>query len=439
MKTLTRTGNTTTGTLVEQTTDLLRVPTRSLLENGHASATRPPVDAPAVCHDLLSRLMLDKWTPDAEVDDNDPSTIVAQMIHEGLDMCGDTARVHRQCYMRPATASWYAAGFVNALGADDFRAIDNALEELQKSDTDSEVVDDAVHQVHRRVLDHVQKAADDEEDYRAALYSVFGYDTGNAILDDQAADTALRSLSLETDLVKFLEKIGQYRESLSAARSAKQRKGDRGELSGVRPGRNVRNLLPAEKAMLVFQPTQLYQLDRLMKAQTMTYEHVERVPSKNGAVAIMLDTSGSMMGKPLSDAKALAIALMLELQRQNRRCTLTQFSHEASHVPVDLSTVEAKADTIATVAKILAEGGTNFDEAMFVAAEHSEPTDDWLLITDGQGAFEPGLHNLNQRRLAYIVLGHENQVVPALHSAATWCHVVNDLDNAVDATAELLV
>ena len=394
-------------------------------------------------HDLCARFMLDQWGASIEPAPGDKAADVANTLHAMIDGLPDTHRIHRQCYMRAGTSAWQARSLLNGMPAELRKEIEESTK-LNERLPGLKPAPEKVKAMRDGVASALEVIADREDKYREALYSVFGYGASEAMLDDAETDLTLRNAT--PNIIKFLRQIGAFREAFTAAKKTKMRKGDVGQLSGVHPGRSIRSLLPMERALLTHPSTRLRQLDRLMKGQTMTYEHMERVTAKMGPVAIMLDRSGSMNSpakggqpKKMESAKAIVIALVAELAAQGRKATLTVFDDYADPIELDWSSPSTIAATVCRVAKVRSRGGTNFDAAMHGVATTSPAGADWLLVTDGQGKFSPSQHNLKGRRLAYIALGEQRLVVPDLKKAATWSHVVDNLNDAVATMANILV
>lgn len=103
-------------------------------------------------------------------------------------------------------------------------------------------------------------------------------------------------------------------------------------------------------------------------------------------LVLVLDTSGSMAGEKITQAKA-ALRYCLQRLGQHDRFGLVTFSSEARSFRTQLSGVEAREDALWHVDKLEATGGTNINEALRVAADllrDSKPEQSMIVfLTDG--------------------------------------------------------
>lgn len=103
-------------------------------------------------------------------------------------------------------------------------------------------------------------------------------------------------------------------------------------------------------------------------------------------LVLVLDTSGSMAGEKITQAKA-ALRYCLQRLGERDRFGLVTFSSEARSFRTQLSGVEAREDALWHVDKLEATGGTNINEALRVAADllrDSKPEQSMIVfLTDG--------------------------------------------------------
>lgn len=116
----------------------------------------------------------------------------------------------------------------------------------------------------------------------------------------------------------------------------------REEIVGIRLGRDIEHVLPAELALLADPDTAIlfdlkYVESRLMcfdmQGIQNVHRHVEteeersiKEAEKQGPMVICIDTSGSMNGMPETIAKAVALFLATKAREQKRPCYLINFS-----------------------------------------------------------------------------------------------------------------
>ncbi len=103
-------------------------------------------------------------------------------------------------------------------------------------------------------------------------------------------------------------------------------------------------------------------------------------------LVLVLDTSGSMAGEKISQAKA-ALRYCLQRLGERDRFGLVTFSSEARSFRPQLSGLEAREDALWHVDKLEATGGTNINEALHAAANllrDSKPEQSMIIfLTDG--------------------------------------------------------
>ncbi|SIS98692.1 VWA domain-containing protein [Insolitispirillum peregrinum] len=116
----------------------------------------------------------------------------------------------------------------------------------------------------------------------------------------------------------------------------------REEIVGVRLGRDIEHVLPAELALLADPDTAILFDLKYVEARLMCFDmqgiqnihrHVEteeeqsvKDAEKQGPMVICIDTSGSMNGMPETIAKAVALFLATKAREQKRPCYLINFS-----------------------------------------------------------------------------------------------------------------
>lgn len=117
-------------------------------------------------------------------------------------------------------------------------------------------------------------------------------------------------------------------------------------------------------------------------------ETMERVEAPPVALALVIDTSGSMGGSKIEDAKRSALAMLRQMRPQDR-IAIINFSEDA-HVVVPLSTVgSATHEAELRIAELRPGGSTNIAKAIAVAASQLDGLSRGgarrvVLVTDGR-------------------------------------------------------
>jgi len=121
------------------------------------------------------------------------------------------------------------------------------------------------------------------------------------------------------------------------------------EIDEVSDGNSLLHMMPVETAILAHQQTEdLFYLKyathklQLFANKTKEESQIKAVQEKKkkprlekGPIIVNVDTSGSMMGKPIQLAKCLLLQLLRMAKKQKRKCFLITFSVRAKHL--DLS------------------------------------------------------------------------------------------------------
>lgn len=448
--TLTRAGNAITAVHASAMAPSVQVPCTGI------SYADQFVDGARVVHDVFTRLFLDRQSADLDTTETSPSMVVANMIHSTLDAMPQLERVARDAYLKPGAAKRHVRSILNASCSigDQFHHALTAWADGQQKPEQSAM---QAHESWSAYSSAMAASCADEADFKRGLVMNFGWSDANEVLADESMDAIARQFyELKCGAVNWLELLGAFRESLRVQVGTRLQRSDLGALAGVHQGRNLRHALSRELALMANPSTSLLQADKFSKGQLMQYTHVERLHAQNGPVAILLDRSGSMHpifttrlqhkcrqgATRMAQAQVLALAVGIALAERGRQCCIIPFNDKVGDaITVNWSTTQAKLETMRSVARICASGGTDFDGPMAKALRSFNGTADVLLITDGRGRYNASEHasSLASRRLAYIVLGTIHDVVPGLQDAATWMMAVNDLADAVETASNLVI
>lgn len=192
----------------------------------------------------------------------------------------------------------------------------------------------------------------------------------------------------------------------------------REEIIGIRLGRDLEHVLPAELALLSDTDTAVLFDLKYIESNLMCFDmqgiqnihrHIEteeeqsiKEADKQGPMVICIDTSGSMNGMPETVAKAVALFLATKAKQQKRPCYLINFS-------TSISTLELSAnvgmESLLRFLKMSFHGGTDVAPALEHAIDKMEQDGyrnaDLLVVSDFimSGLPEHFLARMESRRL----------------------------------------
>ncbi|MCF0220084.1 MAG: VWA domain-containing protein [Muribaculaceae bacterium] len=172
------------------------------------------------------------------------------------------------------------------------------------------------------------------------------------------------------------------------------------EVVGVTLSDDLSNLLPSEVAFLSTSAAENLFYKKFVEKKLQTFDYINRekvmrettetaVRKKlvdddgKGPIILCVDTSGSMMGEPEIIAKALALAMMQQALKENRKCYLIAFSVDIQ--AIELTSMQSWSDLV----EFLRGGfhaGTDLDPAFEEALRMLDSNDyrraDILAISD---------------------------------------------------------
>ena len=216
-----------------------------------------------------------------------------------------------------------------------------------------------------------------------------------------AEDDGIRALC---DLLGKIRQI-ELSETIERVRSVAPAKvslpdiNSREEIVGIRLGRDLEHVLPAELALLADTDTAILFDLKYVESRLMCFDmqgiqnihrHVEteeeqsvKESEKHGPMVICIDTSGSMNGTPETVAKAIALFLAAKAREQKRPCYLINFS-------TDIDTLDLSADVdMAALLDFLQmsfHGGTDvapaLDHALDTMQQDAYRNADLLVVSD---------------------------------------------------------
>lgn len=181
--------------------------------------------------------------------------------------------------------------------------------------------------------------------------------------------------------------LGRMKEMLSDLRKNDYAHG-RGEKYTVTRGRDMKNLLSGELALMASPATTPLFLRKYHAKGLLQYAKRERIHKGYGDVIVCLDESGSTEGENAEWGKALALAVQDICAHEGRKYALIHFSGKGQ-LRTDLFLPgQYTSEDLLFAAEHFFDGGTNFEtpirEALRLINEESFENADILFITDGE-------------------------------------------------------
>ena len=188
-------------------------------------------------------------------------------------------------------------------------------------------------------------------------------------------------------LLGITRQLGRMKEMLSELRKNDYAHG-RGEKYSITRGRDLKNLLSGELALLASPATTPLFLRKYNAKGLLQYAKRERVHKGHGGIIVCLDESGSTKGENAEWGKALALAVQDSCAHEGRKFALVHFSG-AGQIRTDrfLPGQYTSADLL-SAAEHFFDGGTDFEtpirEALRLINGEEFEDADILFITDGK-------------------------------------------------------
>ena len=265
---------------------------------------------------------------------------------------------------------------------------------------------------HKTLWTRVRKLAEAEAAVKGFLTDRdVGWDLDEGRWDDldfRPLEAAAAALEKEPALRRIAELLGRdYRSKtrppeppppLPPAPDADPEPG-RTEIRGVRFGEEWDSLVSSEAALLAFPETQTLFFKKAAEAELLVWDHFTPAPpsakdprrtlerqKKNdrGPMVVVLDTSGSMRGKPEEVAKAAVLALVRVALEEDRACWLINFSSTIRCL--DLTRLADSLPELLRFLEFSFHGGTDLApalrEALRVLDEGAFREADVLVVSD---------------------------------------------------------
>lgn len=188
-------------------------------------------------------------------------------------------------------------------------------------------------------------------------------------------------------LQSITRQLGRMKEMLSDLRKNDYAHG-RGEKYTVTRGRDMKNLLSGELALMASPATTPLFLRKYHAKGLLQYAKRERVHKGYGDVIVCLDESGSTEGENAEWGKALALAVQDICAHEGRKYALIHFSGKDQFRTDLFLPGQYTSEDLQSAAEHFFDGGTDFEtpirEALRLINEDAFENADILFITDGE-------------------------------------------------------
>ena len=214
----------------------------------------------------------------------------------------------------------------------------------------------------------------------------WGTDDASRSVKVKADQKLLNKLRENDYLQNITRQLGRMKEVLSVLRKNAYAHG-RGEKFSLTRGRDLKNLLSGELALLASPATTPLFLRRYYTKGLTQYAKRERIRKGSGDVIVCLDESGSTCGENAAWGKALALAVQDICAHEGRKFALIHFSGKNSIRTDRFLPGEFTENDLLKAAEHFFDGGTNFEapltEALRLTSEEAFEKADILFVTDG--------------------------------------------------------
>lgn len=195
--------------------------------------------------------------------------------------------------------------------------------------------------------------------------------------------------TLDPQMVRFFNKVGQKREIAEMAQHRKKSRRDL-PIDRIRNDDDLDSMLDEELTDLAMgiEAFENSFIDRFLHKSLLTRARVTRTARHKGPIVLCYDGSGSMEGEKILETKAHILAFMEVARRQRRRMITIQFASATE--PLFVREIHPRAVRFQEVLELMdtfLRGGTDFERPLKEALRYLE-TDrfrhgDILFITDG--------------------------------------------------------
>jgi len=366
---------------------------------------------------------------------------LSRIVHDAINSAQSVEALAAYTAYDPLASAAASAELLRAV-SDAVRDADLSLSDDENGDPVNAKAEAQVAALARSAVSQATARAVQTEQAVADLGLAIGMAPGRERSRDPETAGRVRRAVNDARLRRVLELVGRLRADYASAVKTRFEHGQ-GTPYSVAPGRDVRNLLPVERANLADDGDRgLLALARLRNGETLQYERRTRIAEKRGPFVVLLDRSGSMTGDLMDGAVAVAVAAVLTATSQGRDARVISFDSYAT----DHGCTGTPAQNLALVESLLrvrADGGTNIGRALEAARRVALVKADVLLLTDGadgSGDAELPLLRASGARLHYVHAGDVGDANRTLRDGAANFAAVSDFLGAevVDAVGASL-
>lgn len=196
-------------------------------------------------------------------------------------------------------------------------------DEPPKDDGDGESIKDEMNRIRSvgKAIESAKEECEAASDFAAGL----GEGVAGSPLDRDAIARSFRRIRDDQQLQKIFKMAGRFRRCASALQRQKTRHGI-DDTVGVKLDGTVRSMMQSELASLVMPQLKLDTMRRIAEKQVLCRDHRGFMPVAKGPVVVVVDESGSMSGKKIIAAKALALTMGWVAKQQKRWIVLVGYS-----------------------------------------------------------------------------------------------------------------
>ncbi len=222
----------------------------------------------------------------------------------------------------------------------------------------------------------------------------WGDDDAEATQQAEHNQALLERVKGNAMLQGITRQLGRMKEMLSDLRKNDYAHG-RGEKYTVTRGRDMKNLLSGELALMASPATTPLFLRKYHAKGLLQYAKRERVHKGYGDVIVCLDESGSTEGENAEWGKALALAVQDICAHEGRKYALIHFSGKDQFRTDLFLPGQYTSEDLLSAAEHFFDGGTDFEtpirEALRLINEDAFENADILFITDGEDSISDEL------------------------------------------------
>lgn len=186
-------------------------------------------------------------------------------------------------------------------------------------------------------------------------------------------------------LKQVADLVGRFR-NLARGKQRDKIKRNRDEIHSIKTGADLEHVLPQELASLRHPTLKLDFYRKYSEKALLQYSLKTNEPLGKGPIIALIDISGSMSGRPLDWAIAVALGLVDTAARQKRRSKVIFFDTRVQK-EVEFAPGERDIHKIIDIAETGAAGGTDYEPALSEAQKMIETVNyknaDVVMVTDG--------------------------------------------------------